>query len=113
MASLAYTFGWKIAIASCEHGNCTAGGDNWKLTPVEKGDDMSPDEIFLYPSCNVSAWFLMSPSIAVTPGGELRVGYQARDASGGSGHPDSQNKECVAGTDMAWDRIAYLPAIEK
>lgn len=110
---IAYTLGWNIAVASCEHGSCTGGGDNWQLTPVELTKDMPADEIFLYPNCNVSSWFLMSPSIALTPSGELRVGYQARDVSGGFGHPDSKNTDCVAGTDMAWDRLAYLPAIKK
>lgn len=110
---LAYTLGWNIAVVSCSGSDCTGGGDNWTLTPVEKGSDMPPDQIFLYSNCNVSAWFLMSPSLALTPSDELRVGYQARDASGGFGHPDSKNTDCVAGTDMAWDRIAYLPAIKK
>lgn len=70
---------------------------------------MKPDEISLYENCTVGAWFLHSPSIALTNPGKARVGYQARDISGGWESPDPATKaDCRAGTDMTWSRLAVM-----
>lgn len=109
---VAYTVDYNILLASCDDADCATAGDAWKGTVVEGGSEMPPDQIFLYPNCNVSAWFLHSPSVALTSGGAVRVGYQARDISGGFDHPDNPNTECVAGTDMTWSRVAFLSSAQ-
>ena len=58
----------------------------------------------------MAAWFLHDPSIALTPEGAPRVGYQSRDISGGLGQADPTRPSCVAGTDMTWSRLAVLPS---
>lgn len=103
-----YTFNYAIGLASCDEEDCESPEAPWDLVKVEAGADMSPDEIFLWPNCYVGAWFLHSPSIALTPDGAPRVGYQARDISGGWSNPDPDEPDCVAGTDMTWSRIALL-----
>lgn len=51
---------------------------------------MEPDEIYPYDNGTVSAWFLHSPSLALTKDGKARVGHQARDVSGGFGSSDPE-----------------------
>lgn len=109
---VAYTLDYNIFLASCDAADCATDGDAWKGKLVEGGAEMPPDQIFLYPNCNVSAWFLHSPSVALTSGGAVRVGYQARDISGGTGHPDNPNTDCVAGTDMTWSRVAFFSSAQ-
>jgi hypothetical protein len=106
---IVYTFDYNIAIGACEDAATCTDGENakWKFSWVEAGSDMKPDEIFLWENCNVGAWFLHSPSIALTKEGLPRVGYQARDISGGS----TKYGECRAGTDMTWSRMAVLSGI--
>jgi len=106
-----YTFDYNIGMAACDVEPCEASDAPWSLTKVELGSEMSPDEIFLWPNCNVGAWFLHSPSIALAPNGEARVGYQARDISGGWSNPDPYEPDCVAGTDMTWSRMAIVPPV--
>lgn len=106
-----YTFSYAIGLAHCNDAHCETADAHWDLTKVEAGSEMSPDDIFLYPNCNVAAWFLHSPSIALTKDGAPRVGYQARDISGGWTNPDPNEPDCVAGTDMTWSRIALLSSI--
>lgn len=106
---IVYNLDFNIALATCENASCETGEHPWDLKLVEAGSQMPPDEIFLYPNCTVGAWFLHSPSIALTASGEPRVGYQARDISGGWSNPDPTRPDCVAGTDMTWSRIAQLP----
>jgi hypothetical protein len=48
------------------------------------------------------------PSLVVTSGGELRVGYQIRDVSGGLSQPDPTKPRCAAGTDLTWTRLSAL-----
>jgi hypothetical protein len=72
---------------------------------------MAPDRIFPYPNCNVGAWFLHSPSLALTRDGRPRVGYQARDISGGWSNPDPTRPGCVAGTDMTFSRLAVMSSV--
>jgi len=107
-----HTLDYNIALALCDDADCTAEDAKWELTKVEYGAEMKPDEIFLYENCTVSAWFLHSPSLALTKEGRPRVGYQARDISGGFGNPDPATKpDCVAGTDMTWSRLAVMPSV--
>jgi hypothetical protein len=106
-----HTLDYNIALAYCDQDNCAAEDAKWELSKVEYGGEMKPDEIFLYENCNVSAWFLHSPSIALTPDGRPRVGYQARDISGGWSNPDKTKPACVAGTDMTWSRLAIMPSV--
>ena len=108
-----HTLDYNIALAYCDDADCTAEGAKWDLTKVEYGADMKPDEIFLYENCTVGAWFLHSPSLALTKEGRPRVGYQARDISGGFDNPDPATKpDCVAGTDMTWSRLAVMPSVK-
>lgn len=108
----AHTLDYNIALAYCDEADCTADNAKWDLSKVEYSADMKPDQIFLYENCNVAAWFLHSPSLALTKDGRPRVGYQARDISGGFKNPDPANKpDCVAGTDMTWSRMAIMPSV--
>ncbi len=106
-----YTFDYNIGLAHCEADECQHADSPWALEKVELGGEMDPDEIFLWPNCNVGAWFLHSPSLALDAAGEARVGYQARDISGGWSNPDPTMPDCEAGTDMTWSRLALLPKI--
>jgi hypothetical protein len=106
-----YTFDYNIGLAHCEADACEHADSPWGLDKVELGGEMSPDEIFLWPNCNVAAWFLHSPSIAIDADGRARVGYQARDISGGWTNPDPDMPDCDAGTDMTWSRLALVSAI--
>jgi hypothetical protein len=108
---LVYTFDFNIALASCDDDACESADAPWELVPVERGGDLPPDEIFLWPNCNVGAWFLHSPSLAIDGGGRPRVGYQARDLSGGWTNPDPTVPDCQAGTDLTWSRLALVPAM--
>ncbi len=38
----------------------------------------------------------------------MRVGYQARDVSGGWVKTDPKGPDCVSGTDMTWSRLAIV-----
>ena len=79
------------------------------LEKVEAGGEMEPDAIFLWENCDVGAWVLHAPSLALGPGGTAMVGYQARDISGGWDNPDPTTMhDCVAGTDMTWSRVAKM-----
>ena len=47
--------------------------------------------------------------IALDASGHARVGYQARDISGGWSNPNPETEpDCVAGTDMTWSRLAIM-----
>jgi hypothetical protein len=105
---IAYTYDDNIALAFCDDADCTAQGAAWDLAKVEAGAEMEPDDIFLEWNCDVAAWFLHSPSVAIGPSGQPRVGYQARDISGGTSNPDPTRPDCVAGTDMSWSRLALM-----
>lgn len=100
-----YTLNYNIGLFYCDDAVCSNQDSKWGHTKVELGGDIPADEIFLSPNCNVGAWFLHSPSIALTPDGLPRVGYQARDISGGT-HP-----KCEAGTDMTWSRLAVMSGL--
>ncbi len=104
-----HTLDDSIALASCAEEHCEADGAKWSLDMVERGSDMKPDQIFLYENCTVAAWFLHSPALALTKDGRARVGYQARDISGGLKNPDpARLRDCKAGTDMTWSRLALM-----
>lgn len=106
-----YTINYNIGLYACDEANCATADAKWNLSKVELGSEMKPDEIFLYENCTVGAWFLHSPSIALDPAGHPRVGYQARDISGGFKNPSPATKpDCVAGTDMTWSRLALMPS---
>ncbi len=103
-----YTLNYNIGLAYCDAEPCGGPEANWDLTKVELGGEIPPDEIFLWENCTVGAWFLHSPSIALTKDGKPRVGYQARDISGGVTLPDPTKPGCTAGTDMTWSRLAVM-----
>jgi hypothetical protein len=109
----AYTLGFNIVLAYCDQADCTSEMAQWDLTKVEFGSDIPADDIFLWDNCTVGAWFLHSPSIALGAGGEPRIGYQARDISGGLSQPDPTKPGCVAGTDMTWSRLAVMPSYKE
>jgi hypothetical protein len=106
-----YTMNYNIGLAHCEAADCATPEAPWKLEKVELGSEIPKDDIFLWPNCNVAAWFLHSPAIALAPDGGARIGYQARDISGGWTNPDPNEPDCVAGTDMTWSRLALVSAI--
>lgn len=108
---LAFAASYNIGVWHCDEDACANADAKWELTVVEKGSDMPPDTIFLEPNCTVGAWFLHDPSIALTPSGQPRIGYQARDISGGWSNPDPTKPACQAGTDMTWARMAILPSL--
>ncbi|MBX3187592.1 MAG: hypothetical protein KF819_11280 [Labilithrix sp.] len=104
-----HTLDYDIALASCDQDRCEVEDAKWDLATVEYAGSMKKDEIFLYANCTVAAWFLHSPSVALTKDGRARVGYQARDISGGFGNADPvRTPDCRAGTDMTWSRLAML-----
>ncbi len=104
-----YTFDYNIGLASCDEADCATPESEWGLEKVEAGGEMEPDAIFLWENCDVGAWFLHAPSLALAPGGTAMVGYQARDISGGWDNPDPTTMhDCVAGTDMTWSRVATM-----
>lgn len=107
---LVVTLSYDIGLWSCDASDCTAPDTAWSLLKVEAGADMPPDEIMPYPNCTVGLWFLHGPSLGLTGSGEPRVGYQARDISGGTTNPDPTSADCVAGTDMTFSRLALLPS---
>jgi len=108
---IAFALNYNIGVTYCDSPSCVTADSKWELSVVEKGDEMPPDTIFLEPNCTVGAWFLHDPSIALTPSGQPRVGYQARDISGGWSNPDKTKPACTAGTDMTWARMAILPSL--
>ena len=107
-----YTLDYNIGLASCNSEHCEANDAPWNLTMVEASTQIPPDSIFLYENCNVGAWFLHSPSLALTVEGEPRVGYVARDASGGWVQDNPNGPSCPPGTDMLWTRMAVLPPVK-
>ena len=106
---VAYTVGYNIGLAFCDDASCVGETSKWDLTKVELGSDLPKDDIILWPNCTIDAWFLHSPSIALTAEGSPRVGYQARDVSGGFDRPDPTRPRCRAGTDMTFSRFAVMP----
>lgn len=106
---IAYTLDYNIGVLFCDAADCT--NSEWDLAEVELSGNMDPDEIFLEENCTVGAWFLHSPSLALSKTGAPRVGYQARDISGGWENPDQDKPDCVAGTDMTWSRLAIMDVL--
>ncbi|MDB4934553.1 MAG: hypothetical protein JWP87_1525 [Labilithrix sp.] len=107
-----YTLNYNIGLVYCDSASCAGEGAKWDVKKVEAGSDLPPDSIFLETNCTVGAWFFHSPSIALTPDGRPRIGYQARDISGGFTRPDPTKPACTAGTDLTWSRLAVLPSVE-
>jgi hypothetical protein len=108
---IAYTYAYNIGILHCNDADCTAQDSGWDVSKVELGSEMKPDDIFLEWNCTVAAWFLHSPSIALTESGAPRVGYQARDISGGWENPNEEKPDCEAGTDMTWSRLSMMSSL--
>lgn len=107
---IAFTLDYNIGIYECEH-DCAES--DWDLTEVEFAKDLPPDDIFLFPSCSVGAWFLDSPTLAMGAGGERRLGYRAYDVSGATQPPlDPDKPRCTTGADFTWSRITLLPGSE-
>lgn len=103
---LVYNIGYSIFLAACDTGVCSDAPSEWAISPVEAAADMPPDEIILWPNCNVDAWFLHSPNLVLTQDGNPRVGYQATDLSGGGvPMPDPGQSPCLAGIDLTWTRL--------
>lgn len=105
---LAYTFNYNILYRYCDEANCATDEAKWDDGLVEASSNIPPDHIFLWENCTIGAWFLHDPSIALTRDGKLRVGYQARDLSGGFTRPDPTKPGCVPGLDMTFARMAIM-----
>lgn len=108
---IAYTLAYNIGILHCDASDCTAEDAPWEGSKVEAGGEMKTDDIFLEWNCTIAAWFLHSPSLALTKSGAPRVGYQARDISGGFDKPEEEKPDCEAGTDMTWTRLAVMGSL--
>lgn len=107
-----YTLDYNIILGRCDADACAVQDSPWKLSKVEMSSELVPDKIFLEWNCTISSWFLHGPSLALTPDGLPRVGYQARDISGGFSQPDKLKPRCEAGTDMTWSRLAVMSKYE-
>lgn len=107
-----YTFNYNILLRFCDENDCTNENAKWDDALVESSRNIPPDHIFLWENCTIGAWFLHSPSIALTTSGLPRVGYQARDISGGFTRPDTTKPGCTPGTDMTFARLALLNSIK-
>ena len=105
---IVFALNYNIGLSSCQDAHCENGETKWEVLKVESGDELPADQIFLETNCTVGAWFFHSPSIALTADGHPRVGYQARDISGGVTKPEPNKPGCTAGTDMTWSRVAFL-----
>lgn len=104
---IVYNLGYSIFYAACDNDECTVKPEAWDISPVELVAEMDPDEIILWPNCNVDAWFLHSPNLVLDANGGARVGYQAADMSGGGvPEPDPNTTPCNAGLDMTWTRLS-------
>lgn len=106
---IAYTYAGHIFLLHCE-GDCLADEDaDWGIAKVEMGSDMPPDLIIPYADCNVAAWFLRQPSLAIGADGLPRVAYRAEDISGGGSlYTPPDRPRCLAGADMTLDRFVAL-----
>jgi hypothetical protein len=109
---LVYTFNYNILYRSCDLADCTNPDNEWGDGLVEASSNIPPDHIFLWENCTVGAWFLHDPSIALTPQGMPRVGYQARDLSGGWTRPDPTKPGCTPGLDMTFARLALMTSLK-
>lgn len=109
---LVYTFNYNILLRHCDGDDCTSENAPWDDALVEASRNIPPDHIFLWENCTIGAWFLHDPSIALTREGLPRVGYQARDISGGFTRPDPTKPGCVPGTDMTFARLARMQALD-
>jgi hypothetical protein len=105
---IAHTMNYNIVLTYCDGPVCTGEQSKWDSTYVEKGSEIPADEIFLEWNCTIGAWFLHSPSLALTKDGQPRVGYQSRDVSGGFSQPDRTKPRCAAGTDMTFSRLSLM-----
>jgi hypothetical protein len=110
MPVFAHTINYNIVLTYCQKQPCTAQGATWESSNVERGTELPADAIFLEWNCTIGAWFLHTPSLALTADDKPRVGYQSRDISGGFGRPDPTKPRCSAGTDMTFSRVALLPS---
>jgi hypothetical protein len=108
---LVYTFNYNILLRFCDDNDCTAESASWDDGLVESSKNIPTDKIFLWENCTIGAWFLHDPSIALTSSGLPRVGYQARDISGGFTRPDPTKPGCTPGTDMTFARLAVLNSV--
>jgi hypothetical protein len=94
-----YTFFGNILLGLCDE-NCGTG-EGWRAVLVEDSATIPPDQI-PYPYCSYGMWFLRQPSLSIAPDGLPRIGYQARDISGG------YDPRCPAGVDMTLSRFSQL-----
>lgn len=106
---LAYVYSGNVFLLHCD-GDCLADADeDWAIAKVEAGSDMPPDMVIPYADCNVAAWFLRQPSLAIAPDGAPQVAYRAEDISGGgSMYTPPDRPRCLAGADMTLDRFVSL-----
>lgn len=104
---IAFTLDYNIGIYECDS-DCADSA--WELSEVEFANNLPPDDVFLFPSCSVGAWFLDSPSLAIGATGERRIGYRAYDVSGSTTPPlDPTKPRCTTGVDFTWSRMTLLP----
>jgi hypothetical protein len=109
---LVYTFNYNILLRFCDAADCVAAEAVWDDALVENSGSIPADKIPLWENCTIGAWFLHDPSIALTRNGLPRVGYQARDISGGFTRPDPTKPGCTPGTDMTFARLAVMSQVD-
>lgn len=101
-----------IFLLLCD-GDCLHDDDGgWRLLPVELAGNIPTDSVIPYHNCNIAAWLLRYPSLALGPDALPRVAYLAEDISGVLGVQDPRYPACTPGLDMSIGRFARLGSLE-
>jgi hypothetical protein len=107
--NIAFTLADSIGVYQCNGSNCIDEGAPWNLKEVEMASSLPPDDLGIFwPNCTIAGWALQDPSLVLGSGGELFVGYQAEDLTGGATTRDPTKPACLAGADMVLTRLALL-----
>ena len=107
----AYNADDNIFLLACD-GDCLDDDDvGWTLLPVELAGTIPVDTVIPYLNCNIAAWLLRYPSLALGPDQLPRVVYLAEDISGVLGPQDPLHAACTPGLDMAIGRYSRLDGL--
>lgn len=107
--SIAFALGNNIGVYQCTTADCITEASTWDLTQGELSTSVPADELGIFwPNCTIAGWRLRDPSLALGAHGELFVGYQAEDLTGGATTADPTKPACLAGADMVLTRLALL-----
>ena len=107
----AYNADDNVFLLACD-GDCLADDDSgWTLLPVDLAGTIPVDEVIPFHNCNIAAWLLRYPSLALGADGLPRVAYIAEDISGVLGTQNPLYPECTPGVDMAIGRFTRLASL--